>query len=143
VRNPNYVEMLDETELTLHRVCDHCVPELERRMTQEEVPESEVNGSINSLTAATQILEISEANSFEYDDRFLIECPVCRTDLRQFGDEDLQAIHVASCLEGHSTSPSFTGGSRHLGSFSHNLTNPSLSITRRKSSHRHGMRHLL
>ena len=112
-------------------------------MTQEEVPESEVNGSINSLTAATQILEISEANSFEYDDRFLIECPVCRTDLRQFGDEDLQAIHVASCLEGHSTSPSFTGGSRHLGSFSHNLTNPSLSITRRKSSHRHGMRHLL
>jgi hypothetical protein len=51
----------------------------------------------------------------EMDDRNLVECPVCRADLSQFGDEDLQAVHVATCLEGHSTSPTFNGGSRHLG----------------------------
>jgi hypothetical protein len=54
-------------------------------------------------------------SSTETDDRQLVECPVCRVDLRQFGDEDVQAIHVATCLEGHSTSPTFNGGSRHLG----------------------------
>lgn len=61
--------------------------------------------------------EISDGNTAgsELGDMFLIECPVCRIDLRSFGDEDLQAIHVATCLEGHDTSPSFSGGSRHLG----------------------------
>lgn len=60
-------------------------------------------------------MQPQELPSSELDDRFLIECPVCRTDLRQFGDDDMQAIHVATCLEGHSTSPSFSGSSRHLG----------------------------
>ena len=70
---------------------------------------------LNIASPATQIVDTQDATGSELDDRFLIECPVCRSDLRVFGDDDLQAIHVASCLEGHTTSPSFSGGSRHLG----------------------------
>lgn len=64
---------------------------------------------------ATPLPETQDSTGSEQDDRFLTECPVCRADLRVFGDEDLQAVHVATCLEGQSTSPSFSGGSRHLG----------------------------
>jgi hypothetical protein len=107
-----YGEMADDSESNLHRVCDQCVPELERTIPQEPTL-AEVLGAIHRSPSQPIIDRIDATNS-EYDDRFLIECPVCRTDLRQFGDEDLQAIHVASCLEGHATSPSFTGGSRHI-----------------------------
>jgi hypothetical protein len=111
VRNPFYGEYADDTEPRLHRVCDTCLPELER-MIPTEPTSSEPNGSITT-SPSQPIAEIPQIPTSDFDDRFLVECPVCRTDLRQFGDEDLQAIHVASCLEGQSSSP-FTGGSRHV-----------------------------
>ena len=111
MRNPFYGEYSDDLEPQPHRVCDTCVPELER--TLQEPPLSEPNGSITQ-SPSQPVAEIPQSWSSDLDDRFLIECPVCRTDLRQFGDEDLQAVHVASCLEGHSSSPSFTGGSRYV-----------------------------
>jgi hypothetical protein len=70
---------------------------------------SSITPSSGAVSRQTEL-----SNSIAVDDRFLVECPVCRTDLRRFGDEDLQAIHVATCLEGQSASP-FSGGSRHLG----------------------------
>jgi len=104
----------------LHRVCDTCVPVVMSLETGEaEVsPSSPSVGSLSipsSGPAPTQTPETLDSRGSELDDRFLIECPVCRTDLRLFGDEDIQAIHVATCLEGHTASPSFSGGSRHLG----------------------------
>ena len=84
----------------------------------EVSPSSPSVGSLSipsSGPAPTQTPETLDSRGSELDDRFLIECPVCRTDLRLFGDEDIQAIHVATCLEGHTASPSFSGGSRHLG----------------------------
>jgi hypothetical protein len=71
--------------------------------------------SISQLAIGPQVPETQQSLGSEVDDRYLTECPVCRTELRMFGDDDLQAIHVATCLEGHSTSPSFGGGLRHLG----------------------------
>jgi hypothetical protein len=89
--------------------------------------------------------ETHDSIGSELDDRFLIECPVCRSDLRLFGDEDLQAIHVATCLEGHTASPSFTGGSRHLGIdpfLALHADRYSVSSADRKSINRDGMRNL-
>ena len=92
-----------------------CVPRV-LRLTAP-VPERPIpSSSVEPLNIAPPTIQnVGDATSSELDDRFLIECPVCRTDLRAFGDDDLQAIHVATCLEGHTTSPSFSGGSRHLG----------------------------
>lgn len=97
-------------------MCDICVPVLQQLAasgSSREPPRSAVP-SITIPTVADMPQTLGTANP-EMDDRHLVECPVCRADLRQFGDEDLQAIHVATCLEGHSMSPTFNGGSRHLG----------------------------
>ena len=108
----------------LHRVCDTCVPVL-LALAAPEPEVSSSSGSFGSLgvpsSGARQITtsEPRDSRVSELDSHFLIECPVCRTDLRLFDDEDLQAIHVATCLEGHSTSPSFNSGSRHVGTDSH------------------------
>ena len=94
-----------------------CVPRVLRLIApvpERPIPSSSVE-PLNIGPSAVQTVDTHDAISSQLDDRFLVECPVCRTDLRAFGDDDLQAIHVATCLEGHTTSPSFSGGSRHLG----------------------------
>lgn len=105
-------------EPRLHRVCDTCVPRVVGLAAA--IPESSVSSALLEAVSISQSvigsqIETQDSAGSEVDDRFLIECPVCRTDLRMFGDDDLQAIHVATCLEDHSMSPSFSGGSRHLG----------------------------
>lgn len=115
VLNP-YLHPAEDPHESLHRVCDSCIPALQHLATSVPDPGPSV-GSVGSLTIPAPV-ELSQnlgSNPSEPDDRNLVECPVCRADLRQFGDEDFQAIHVATCLEGHSTSPTFNGGSRHLG----------------------------
>ena len=104
----------DVEELPLRRVCDSCVPQL---LTLSISSPESPNTTTVTVPPSNVSMDVSFENNAipEVDDTFLIECPVCRTDLRAFGDEDLQAIHVATCLEGHGTSPSFSGGSRHLG----------------------------
>jgi hypothetical protein len=94
-----------------------CVPRvlnLTAPVPDRTIPSSLVE-PLNITPSAIQLVDAQVTTSSELDDGFLIECPVCRTDLRTFGDDDLQAIHVATCLEGHTTSLSFGGGSRHLG----------------------------
>jgi len=120
----------------LHRVCDTCAPILQgvatAAVTQSTSPTSTTRSvpipSSNTSTSATTLAapqavaaeeidnDVPETIPPELDDYFLLECPVCRADLRLLGDEDLQAVHVASCLESHSSgqSLSFSGGSRHL-----------------------------
>jgi hypothetical protein len=109
----------DTSEPQLHRVCDTCVPivlGLAAPVSDRLIPSTSGESlSISQPTVTTPGIDIQDSAGSEIDDRFLVECPVCRTDLRMFGDDDLQAIHVATCLEGHSTSPSFSGGFRHLG----------------------------
>jgi FYVE zinc finger len=102
VRNPFVAEQTGG--YTVHRVCDSCVSVLRQPAPQQTM-------LVVETTPAQQI----QVPQLQEDDRYLIECPVCRTDLRQFGDEELQAIHVATCLEEHTVSRSFSGGSRHLG----------------------------
>jgi hypothetical protein len=116
IRNPfdDSIESLVHPQL--HRVCDLCVPVLEGLATASahtQTLSNAVGAMIIPSSAGSTALQ--ESTGSEVDDAFLVECPVCRTDLRMFGDDDLQAIHVATCLEGHSSSPSFAGGSRHLG----------------------------
>ena len=108
----------DTSESQLHRVCDTCVPDvlgLAAPISDLLIPGTSGEPLSISQPAVTARIDAQDPAGSEIDDRFLVECPVCRTDLRIFGDDDLQAIHVATCLEGHSTSPSFSGGSRHLG----------------------------
>jgi hypothetical protein len=118
VRNP--VFSADETfELPrLHRVCNGCVPVLLGAAASPSASgtvDTSVPSSITPSSGGVLLHnETRGSTNRDIDDRFLIECPVCRTDLRQFGDDDVQAIHVANCLEGQSSSP-FSGGSRHLG----------------------------
>jgi hypothetical protein len=113
IENPTAVAD-DIEEPQLRRVCDTCIPQVLRlsnpRMDSPPTPPTDVPPP----SVSTEIYTGNPATS-EINDMFLIECPVCRMDLRAFGDEDLQAIHVATCLEDHGTSPSFSGGSRHLG----------------------------
>jgi hypothetical protein len=125
-----------------------CVPSVLRLtalVPERPIPDSSAE-PLNIASSAIQIIDTQDTTSSELDDRFLIECPVCRTDLRAFGDDDLQAIHVATCLEGRTTSPSFGGGSRHLGidgffKLSTNIS--SISIARGKSINWDRMRNLL
>lgn len=117
VLNP-HLHIAEDLHESLHRVCDSCIPALQHLATSVPDPGPSV-GSVSSIIipAPAEPSQNTGSNFSEADDRNLVECPVCRADLCQFGDEDLQAIHVATCLEGHSTSPTFNGGSRHLGMF--------------------------
>ena len=119
VQNPYDHVLANLVEPGPQRVCDTCIPVLRELSATSSHTRQLSNAIVSTVTPLTpeppRNMQTQELTSSELDDRFLIECPVCRKDLRQFGDDDMQAIHVATCLEGHSTSPSFNGGSRHLG----------------------------
>jgi hypothetical protein len=127
VENPVSVHS-DVDEPRLRRVCDSCVPRVITLSISGSESPTTTTMTVPPASVATE-MAIGTPASSEVDDAFLIECPVCRLDLRDFGDEDLQAIHVATCLEGHGTSPSFSGGSRHLGTLS-STTSPLTSVYR-------------
>lgn len=120
VQNP-FTDSYERVERTrLHRVCDTCAPIVRGLATAETDNCPRSSSTIFTVTSppmsrAAQVLDIHDPTASDLDDIFLIECPVCRTDLRVFEDDDLQAVHVATCLEGQSTSPSFGQGERHLG----------------------------
>ena len=117
VQNPFSVNDDIFEHAQLHRVCDRCVPHVLRltaSLSERPIAGPSV-GAVSIVPSAVEVADSQGTPGSELDDAFLLECPVCRTDLRLFGDDDLQAIHVATCLEGHSTSPPFSGGSRHLG----------------------------
>lgn len=117
IRNPIDDDSVDYTQPQVHRVCDICVPILEELASSASPNASPASSVATTMPTPPSIdtTEHPESRSFEMDDTFLIECPVCRSDLRVFVDEELQALHVATCLEELSASPSFAGSSRHLG----------------------------
>jgi hypothetical protein len=119
VQNPFFSESDDPSNPGLHRVCDTCVPLVQQLSHSPprmyESSESVASISIPSSTGPHHLYDAQSSMRSDVEDSFLIECPVCHLDLRQFSDDDAQAAHVVSCLEDHSASPSFNGGSRHLG----------------------------